>query len=87
MIKLFLVLCGVTFYVTDVTKADTTLLQWTVENLVNYTALEALDQLDLNAIGGAIVDAAYLNYSKQGSHVHKIKYSQLAILYAYYYGH
>ena len=64
--NLFLVLSGVVFYVIGVTKGDTTPLQKTVEHLVNYTALEALDQLDLNAIGGAIVDDAYKNYSKQG---------------------
>ena len=73
MITLFLVLCGVAFYVTDVTKADTTPLQQTVEHLVKYTALEALDQLDLNAIGDTIVDAAHQNYSKQGSlYIHSI---------------
>ena len=62
----FIVLSGLALYAITVTKGDTRLLQNTVENLVNYTALEALEQLDLDEIGNAIVDIAYKNYSSQG---------------------
>ena len=62
----FLVLSGLAFYASTVTKGDNTLLQKTVEHLVNYTALEALEQLDLDNIGNTIVDTAYENYSRHG---------------------
>ena len=64
-----LVLSVVAFYVIGATKGDTTQLQKTVEHLVNYTTLEALEQLDLDDIGSKIVDAAYKNYSKQGNFI------------------
>ena len=64
--NLFIVLSGIALHAITVTKGDTRLLQNTVENLVNYTALEALEQLDLDEIGNAIVDIAYKNYSSQG---------------------
>ena len=62
----FLVLTGLAFYAITVTKGDNTLLQKTVEHLVNYTVLEALEELDLDNIGNTIVDTAYKNYSKHG---------------------
>ena len=62
----FLVLSVVAFYVVGVIKGNTTQLQKTVEHLVNFTTLEALEQLDLDDIGSKIVDTAYKNYSKQG---------------------
>ena len=62
----FLVLSGLAFYAITVTKGDNTLLQKTVEHLVNYTALEALEQLDLDNIGNTIVDTAYENYTRHG---------------------
>ena len=69
----FLVLTGLALYAITVTKGDNTLLQKTVEHLVNYTALEALEQLDLDNIGNTIVDTAYENYSRHG----KSKYNYL----------
>ena len=63
----FLVLTGLAFYAITVTKGDNTLLQKTVEHLVNYTVLEALEELDLDNIGNTIVDTAYKNYSKHGT--------------------
>lgn len=65
----FLVVSALAFYGVDVTKADDTLLQKTIEHLVNYTALETLEQLDLDNIGNEIVDDAYKNYSKEGDYV------------------
>ena len=62
----FLVLSVVAFYVVGVIKGNTSQLQKTVEHLVNYTTLEALEQLDLDDIGSTIVDTAYTNYSRQG---------------------
>ena len=62
----FLILTGLAFYAITVTKGDNTLLQKTVEHLVNYTVLEALEELDLDNIGNTIVDTAYKNYSKHG---------------------
>ena len=70
----FIVLSGLSVYAITVTKGDQTLLQNTVENLVNYTALEALEQLDLDEIGNAIVDIAYKNYSSQGRMLTYIAY-------------
>ena len=62
----FLVLSGLAFCAVTVTRGDNTLLQKTVEHLVNYTALEALEQLDLDEIGNTLVDTAYKNYSEHG---------------------
>ena len=62
----FLILTGLAFYAITVTKGDNTLLQKTVKHLVNYTVLEALEELDLDDIGNTIVDTAYKNYSKHG---------------------
>ena len=63
----FLVLTGLAFYAITVTKGDNTLLQKTVEHLVNYTVNEALEELDLNDIGNTIADMAYKNYSQHGT--------------------
>ena len=62
----FLVLSGLAFYAITVTKGDNTLLKKTVEHLVNYTVLEALEKLDLDDIENTIIDNAYKNYSKHG---------------------
>ena len=63
----FLVLSGLAFYAITVTKGDNTLLQKTVEQLVNYTVNEALEELDLNDIGNTIADMAYKNYTQNGT--------------------
>ena len=63
----FLVLTGLTFYAITVTKGDNTLLQKTVEHLVNYTVNEALEEMDLDDIGNTIADSAYKNYSQHGT--------------------
>ena len=62
----FLVLSGLAFYAITVTKGDNTKLQKTVEHLVNYTVLEALEELDPDDIANTLVDVAYKNYSKHG---------------------
>ena len=61
-----LVLSGLAFCAITGTKGDTMPLQKTVENLVNYTVLEALEELDLDDIANTLVDVAYKNYSKHG---------------------
>ena len=61
-----LVLSGLAFYAITVTKGDNTPLQETIEHLVNYTVLEALEQLNLDDIANTIVDNAYKNFSKHG---------------------
>ena len=60
-----LILSGLAFFVNGIKLGDATLLQKTVEHLVNYTALEALDELNLNKIGSRIASDAHLNYTSQ----------------------
>ena len=62
----FLVLSGIAFCAITGTNGDNTPLQKTVKHLVNYTVLEALEQLDLDDIANTLVDVAYKNYSKHG---------------------
>ena len=64
--KLFLVLSGLAFCAVTGTKCNNMPLQKTVEHLVNYTALEALEELYLGDIANTLVDVAYKNYSKHG---------------------
>ena len=59
-----LILSGLAFCVNGVEMGDTTLLQKTVEHLVNYTALEAFDELNLNEIGNAVASDAHFNYAR-----------------------
>ena len=54
----FVILSGLAFYAITVTKGDNTMLQKTVQHLVNYTVHETLEELDLNDIGNTIVDTA-----------------------------
>ena len=69
MRNLFLVLSGLAFYASAVTKGDKTSLQETIEHLVNYTVHEALEQLDLDNIANTIVDTAYKNHTNHGNYI------------------
>ena len=45
-----------------VKEDGTTVLQESIEHLVNYTANEALDYLNLNKIGNNVANLAYESY-------------------------